>query len=98
MKIINDKIVQHVTHLARIELDASSTKAFTRQLERILEYIKKLQEVDIEGIEPTSHPLKLSNVTRDDIPSASLTQEESLSNAPDSQNGFFKVPKIIESK
>jgi aspartyl-tRNA(Asn)/glutamyl-tRNA(Gln) amidotransferase subunit C len=62
-----------------------------------LSFVDKLKEVDVAGVEPTSHPLSLSNVFRDDEGKLSIPIEEFLKNAPKARGRFFEVPKIIES-
>ena len=66
------------------------------QLESVLNYIEKLKEVDVSGIEPTAHAFPLVNVTRTDEVRASMSAEEALRNAPSQANGLFMVPKIVE--
>jgi len=66
------------------------------QLAQILDYIEKLREVDISGVEPTAHAFPLVNVSRPDEVGASLPHEEALRNAPAQANGLFIVPKIVE--
>ncbi len=65
-------------------------------LSKILAYIEKLNELDISGIEPTSHVLDLVNVMREDKPIPSIASDEALSNAPDRADDFYRVPRIIE--
>jgi aspartyl-tRNA(Asn)/glutamyl-tRNA(Gln) amidotransferase subunit C len=67
-----------------------------RELDGILSYIDKLRALDTSGVEPTSHAVPLTNVTRDDVERPSLPQAEALANAPDRQGELFRVPKIIE--
>ena len=88
--------VRHVAKLARIEFSGEELEKFTTQLDSIIGYIEKMNELDTSGIEPTSHVVDVKNVMRDDIAKESLPREESIKNAPCSEEGFFKVPKIIE--
>lgn len=89
--------VSRVAKLANLPLTEEEKKKFETQLSSILEYIEKLNEVDTKGIEPTSQVTGLENVTREDIATESLSQEEALSNTTAKHNGLFKVPAILES-
>ena len=88
--------VEHIAKLARLSVTDSEKETFGPQLEGILAYVEKLNELDTKDVEPTSHVLSLSNVMRDDIPSDSLRREDALMNAPDHTDKFYRVPKIIE--
>ncbi|MFH1092947.1 MAG: Asp-tRNA(Asn)/Glu-tRNA(Gln) amidotransferase subunit GatC [Candidatus Omnitrophota bacterium] len=92
---INKDTVKYVAKLSRIELEESTLEDFTLQLGRILTYIEKLNELDTENTASTSHALELRNVFRKDINSLSLENQAALSNAPEQEDGYFKVPKII---
>lgn len=87
--------VRHVAKLARLELSEEQVARYAGQLESILEYIAKLGEVDMNGVEPMAHVLPLHNVLREDVVEPSLPLEEVLKNAPETEGRFFKVPKII---
>ena len=93
---ITVKDVQYVANLARLELTDEELGNLTKQLDGILTYMNKLNELDTEGIEPLSHVLPLKNVYREDKVTSSLPVEEALKNAPCREGGFFKVPKVIE--
>ena len=95
MKITKDQ-VEYVARLAYLELTEEEKETFTHQLDSILSYMEKLNELDTRDIEPTSHVLPIKNVFRDDKVKPSLPSEEALSNAPDRKNGFFRVPRVIE--
>jgi len=69
---------------------------FANQIDNILNYMDKLNELDTRDIEPTSHVVSLSNVVREDLPKASLERKDALMNAPDKTDKFYRVPKIIE--
>jgi aspartyl-tRNA(Asn)/glutamyl-tRNA(Gln) amidotransferase subunit C len=91
MAITRDEVL-HVARLARLELTEDEVEKFTEQLSAILEAVAKVSELDLSDVEPTAHPLDLVNVWTDDEPRPSLPVEEALANAPDRENGFFKVP------
>lgn len=88
----------HVARLARLRFSDEELKKYKAQVEGILKFVDQLKEVDVTGIEPTSHPLSLSNVFRDDVPQTPFPVEEFLKHAPKSRGRFFEVPKIIEEK
>jgi aspartyl-tRNA(Asn)/glutamyl-tRNA(Gln) amidotransferase subunit C len=93
---IAKKDVEYVARLARLRIPENQIKRFTSQLADIISYVDKLKEVDITDIPPTSHPLPLKNVFREDTVKQSLKAPEALSNAPQKKDGSFKVPCVIE--
>ena len=82
--------------LARIELTPEEEQRLAPQLGEVLQYVEKLNELDVSDVEPTAHATPLSNVMREDEPRETLSQEEALRNAPKTANGLFVVPKIVE--
>lgn len=88
--------VEHIAKLARLSVTDEEKELFGSQLEGILAYMEKLNELDTKNVEPTSHVLSLSNVMRDDIARPSIPREDALMNAPDHTDKFYRVPKIIE--
>lgn len=88
--------VAYVAKLARLALTEEEIKYLGRQLDKILDYINKLNEVEIKTTEPMSHVLPLENVYREDEVKPSLSVDEVLKNAPSKQDTFFKVPRVIE--
>ncbi len=95
MKLTKDDVV-YVAELARLEFNDDELKVFSDQLTSILDYAEKLNELDTSNIMPTAHVLPVNNVLREDVVTPSLDREKVLQNAPDQQNGCFKVPKVIE--
>jgi len=93
---ITRKDVEYVARLARLKLSEEEIEKYSQQLAKILEYINKLNELDTSKTLPTYHVLPLTNVFREDRVRPSLAKEEILSNAPESEEGYFKVKKIIE--
>lgn len=93
---ITVKDVEHVANLARLELTESEKERLAGQLSAILEYAEKLNELNTEGVEPTSHVLPLHNVMREDEARPSLPVEKALLNAPEEEDGQFKVPAVLE--
>lgn len=88
--------VRNVARLARLSLSPEDEARLVGDLNRILEYAEKLNELDTEGVPPTSHVLPIQNVFREDVVTPSLSQDELLANAPSRRRGFFRVPKVIE--
>jgi aspartyl-tRNA(Asn)/glutamyl-tRNA(Gln) amidotransferase subunit C len=95
MKITKEEI-EHIALLARLSLSEEEKELFGSQLSSILEYMEKLNELDTQGTEPTSHVLSLYNVMRDDAAISSIPREDALMNAPSRTDKFYRVPKIIE--
>jgi aspartyl-tRNA(Asn)/glutamyl-tRNA(Gln) amidotransferase subunit C len=90
------KDVEHVANLARLELSDAEKQVFTEQLNGILKYAEQLNGLDTEGIEPTSHAMPLLNVMREDRTHTSLPIEQVFLNAPEEEEGQFKVPAVLE--
>ena len=87
--------VAHVAHLARLELGADELERYAHQLSAVLEHVEALRRLDCSALPPTSHPLALENVLRDDELAPSLPRDEVLAAAPASENGCFVVPRIL---
>ncbi len=90
------KDVEHIAELARLKFNEKELENFTHQLNEILSYVEKLNELDTENVEPLSHPVESSNIFREDVVKPSVNREDALRNAPDKNEAFFKVPKVIE--
>ena len=88
--------LQHVVNLARIDLSAEEEARIRPQMQEILKYVDKLNELDVDGIEPMAHAVPLTNVMRADEVQSSLSHIDVLRNAPRQANGLFVVPKIVE--
>ncbi|MFZ3122519.1 MAG: Asp-tRNA(Asn)/Glu-tRNA(Gln) amidotransferase subunit GatC [Thermodesulfovibrionales bacterium] len=88
--------VEYISKLARLSVSEKEREAFSAQLQSILSYMEKLNELDTKDVEPTSHVVSLSNVMRDDVQRDSISREDALANAPDRTDKFYRVPKIIE--
>ncbi|MFO1441886.1 Asp-tRNA(Asn)/Glu-tRNA(Gln) amidotransferase subunit GatC [Bacillus sp. Bva_UNVM-123] len=88
--------VKHVANLARLAITEEDTEKFAKQLDAMISFAEQLNEVDTDGVEPTSHVLHMKNVMREDIPQVGLPQSDVLRNAPDHQDGQIKVPSIME--
>ena len=88
--------IEHLAQLARLSVSDNEKTLFANQIDSILSYMDKLNELDTGNVEPTSHVISLSNVVREDLPKDSLEREDALSNAPERTDKFYRVPKIIE--
>jgi aspartyl-tRNA(Asn)/glutamyl-tRNA(Gln) amidotransferase subunit C len=95
MSLTNDDVL-HIARLARIELSESDVDRFAAQLSGILDHFAALEAVDTGDLEPTAHPLPLSNVMRDDEVAPSLTRSEALANAPLTEDGYIRVRAVLE--
>lgn len=87
--------VEKVAALAKLEFTTEEKQKLAKQLDQIVAYVEKLNELDIENVKPTSHVIELKNVLRKDNVEEWLSQEEALQNAPAKKNGYFSVPKVI---
>jgi aspartyl-tRNA(Asn)/glutamyl-tRNA(Gln) amidotransferase subunit C len=88
--------VRHVAELAKLRLTEAEIAQFAGQLSAILDYAERLQEVDTSRVPPTPYVLPLANVMRDDEPAPGLTNDQALANAPDREDGFFRVRAVFE--
>ncbi len=94
-KIITKKEVEYVAKLAKLEFNEEEKEEFTSQLNSILDYFKKLNELDTEKVEPTAYVISMPNLLNEDEVKPSLSQDEVLSHAKYVKKGYFKVPKIM---
>lgn len=95
MRISRDDVVK-VGQLARLQLNDEEVSTFTSQMDAILAYVDKLNELDTDHIIPTAHAVPLENAFRDDVMRPSLGADHALAAAPDRADDFFRVPKVIE--
>ena len=95
-RIISEEQVAHVARLARLALDADEKRRLTEELNAILSYMEQLNEVSTEDVEPTAHVFDLVNVFRADETDRTLAGDAPLSNAPETEQRFFVVPRIVE--
>ena len=89
--------VSYVADLVRLKLTDEEIAELQPQLDHVLEYIAQLNEVNVDGIDPTAHASAVYNVFRADVPREGFTQEQATANAPHSGSGLFIVPKVVES-
>jgi aspartyl-tRNA(Asn)/glutamyl-tRNA(Gln) amidotransferase subunit C len=95
MKITED-VVNHIAHLARLEFEGEKKVAIRQDLERIIDFMDKLQEVDTENVEPLVFMTDEVNRLREDEPIVTLNQDEVLKNAPKKDSDYFRIPKVLD--
>jgi aspartyl-tRNA(Asn)/glutamyl-tRNA(Gln) amidotransferase subunit C len=95
---ITPEVVERVARLSRLELTAEEIATFAAQLSSILEYFARLDRLPTEGVEPTSHALRITNVFRDDQVTPSLPVEDVVAMAPQAHGGFVVVPRVLEAE
>lgn len=88
--------VRYTAQLARINLTEEEIATFQSQLDHIIQYVEKLKQVDVSGVEPTAHAIPVFNVFRPDVPRNWFDAQTALSNAPRAVNGLFSVTKVVE--
>ncbi|MBV7390346.1 MULTISPECIES: Asp-tRNA(Asn)/Glu-tRNA(Gln) amidotransferase subunit GatC [Enterococcus] len=93
---INEEQVQHVAKLAKLSFSADELTGFTDQLGKIIDMVEQLSEVDTEGVEITSNVVETVNVMREDVAHDGWSRKELMKNVPESEDGFIKVPAIID--
>ncbi|WP_457625378.1 Asp-tRNA(Asn)/Glu-tRNA(Gln) amidotransferase subunit GatC [Persephonella sp.] len=96
--MIDRQTVIKVAELSKLKLTEEEIEIFSKQLSEILGFIEKLEELDTENILPFYELNQQETPMRDDIPKEGLTNEEALSNAPQSENGFFVVPRVVSAE
>ena len=90
--MIDREQVLHVARLARLELSEEEVTKISGELSNILEHIEKISELELDGVPPTSHSVEVSNALRPDVPQPCLPRDVVLSQAPDVEDGGFRVP------
>lgn len=95
--IIDKDTVKYIANLAKLNIEEQNIVKFTDEFNKIIDYINKLSEVNTDNVAPTSHVLEMFNVLREDFVVPSLDENEVFKNAPDTEKGHFKVPRIVES-
>ena len=93
---IDKEMVDHLAHLSRLEFENESKEEIINDLNRILSFVEKLNELDTENIEPLIYMNNETNVLREDHVIQDITQEEALKNAPKKDSDYFRVPKMVE--
>ncbi|MCK6096224.1 Asp-tRNA(Asn)/Glu-tRNA(Gln) amidotransferase subunit GatC [Micrococcus sp. 2A] len=98
MPEITREQVEHLARLAHIQMSEEELAQMPGELEEILAAVEDVRAVATADVEPTSHPIALHNVFREDVPTGMLTQEQALDQAPDAEDGQFKVPAILDGE
>ncbi|MBC7949141.1 MAG: Asp-tRNA(Asn)/Glu-tRNA(Gln) amidotransferase subunit GatC [Chitinophagaceae bacterium] len=93
---VNDAMVEKLAHLARLKFNEAEKEEIKKDLQKMIAFVEKLNELDLEGVEPLLHMSNGVNVLREDEVKGSITREEALKNAPLHDDRFFKVPKVIK--
>lgn len=94
---VSKKEVEHIAELSKLKFSEEELQNFTNEMNQILSYMDKLNELDTTDIEPLIHPIENVNVFREDKLGQSISTEEALKNAPDRTDIFFRVPKVIRT-
>ena len=94
---IDIKTVDEVAHLARLEFNEEGKAEILNDMNRMLAFVDKLNEMDTDGVEPLIYMTDEKNVMRDDEPKQTITQKDALKNAPEKDSDYFKVPKVIDN-
>ncbi len=90
--------VRHVANLARLHVSEDEVQRYVGQLSRIFDYVDLLNEVNTDNVEPLTHALPITNILREDVVRPSLSTEQALANAPQSDRGYFLVPKVLDQE
>jgi aspartyl-tRNA(Asn)/glutamyl-tRNA(Gln) amidotransferase subunit C len=93
---VTPDLVRHLAQLSRLELNDEEIARIIPELRTLLGYFESLGELDLEGVEPLVRPLPSENVLRADEPAPGLSQDEALALAPEREDGFFKLPRVVE--
>lgn len=93
---ISQEQVRHIAMLARLKLTDDEVASFSQELSAILDYVNQLEEVNVENVDPTAHVVNINNVFRDDVVRPSFDPDTALANAPNREESFFKVPKVLD--
>ena len=93
---ITDEIINHLADLARLEFSDEEKTELKQDLEKMIGFVEKLKEVDTTGIEPLMHITDAVNILREDVAEKTITKQEALLNAPQTDGNFFIVPKVIK--
>ena len=95
---INDELVQHIAHLARLEFEGDELNEIKGDMSKIIGFMDKLSELDTEDLEPLIFMTDKVNVLREDKPERTLTSEDALRNAPKKDSDYFRISKVLNKK
>jgi aspartyl-tRNA(Asn)/glutamyl-tRNA(Gln) amidotransferase subunit C len=94
---VNDALVDKLAHLARLKFNDAEKQEIKTDLQRMIAFVEKLNELDLDGVEPMLHMSEEVNVLREDQVQGSVDRSEALKNSPSHDEQFFKVPKVIKN-
>lgn len=94
--MVSREQVRYIASLARLRFTDEEEERLARQMNDILGYVEKLDELDTSGVQPMSHVLDLHNVVREDVAETRISRDEALKNAPDADSVYIRAPKVIE--
>ncbi len=94
---VNDALIENLANLARLEFNAAEKEEIKKDLQRMISFVDKLNELNTDGVEPLLHMSDDTNVLREDEIQGSISRQEALQNAPSTDGIYFKVPKVIPS-
>ena len=98
MSRITNETIDKIAHLARLEFENEAKEEIAKDMNRMLDFVDKLNELNTDNVEPLIYISKETNVMRDDVVRHDITQKEALRNAPKKDSDYFKVPKVVEKK
>ena len=93
---IKDELIDHIAHLARLSFEGEEKSAIKKDLNNIIDFMDKLNEVNTDNVEPLVFMSHEINVLREDIPAQTITHEEALKNAPKKDSDYFRIPKVLD--
>lgn len=93
---INDDLVQHIAHLARLEFQGEDLKAIKGDMQNIITFMDKLSELDTDEVEPLIFMSDEVNVLREDVVEQTVTSDQALKNAPKKDSDYFRIPKVLD--
>ncbi|MCB9189177.1 MAG: Asp-tRNA(Asn)/Glu-tRNA(Gln) amidotransferase subunit GatC [Flavobacteriales bacterium] len=93
---LDEKTVNKIASLAKLEFNGEEKEAILQDMNKMLAFVGKLEEVDTEGVEPLIHITDETNILREDVAHTDITQKEALKNAPKKDSTYFKIPKVIK--
>jgi aspartyl-tRNA(Asn)/glutamyl-tRNA(Gln) amidotransferase subunit C len=95
---VDAPLINHLAHLARLEFNDTACHEMINDLNRILGFVEKLNEVDTEGLEPLIYMTPDTNILRADVDTITVSQDEALKNAPNKDSDYFRVPRFVDSE
>jgi aspartyl-tRNA(Asn)/glutamyl-tRNA(Gln) amidotransferase subunit C len=94
---VNDALVENLCKLACLEFDAAGKQEIKKDLQKMIGFVEKLNELDLRGVQPLLYMGEETNVLREDVPEAALSRKEAMANAPKSDQQYFKVPMVMKN-